>query len=338
MAAVLTGIALHGGLLPFGATFLSFSDYMRPAIRLAALSKARVIYIWTHDSIALGEDGPTHQPVEQLAGLRAMPNMIVVRPSDATETVEAWRVALTHTEGPVGLVLTRQKLPVIDRKLSPQRPDSHKGAYILADAASIGARRDPDRDGIRSIDCARGSRAAHERRDPQPGRVDALLGAVRRAAAVLPRHGPPAERSRPREHRSGLAVRLGALRRPGRRDHRRQPFWRVGPGTHRHARVRLHTRAHRRDGESGTETDRLLVRMQMPKAFKRGDLVEWNSEAGRVRGVIVKKLVSNIRLNGLCAPRLEGRTAIRHQERQDGPCGHSQRTGAETRAARKSDD
>jgi transketolase len=135
MAAVLTGIALHGGLLPFGATFLSFSDYMRPAIRLAALSKARVIYVWTHDSIALGEDGPTHQPVEQLAGLRAMPNMMVVRPSDTTETVEAFRVAVTHTEGPVGLVLTRQKLPVIDRKAFAPASGLAKGAYVLADAA-----------------------------------------------------------------------------------------------------------------------------------------------------------------------------------------------------------
>jgi transketolase len=134
MAAVLTGMALHGGLRPFGATFLSFSDYMRPAVRLAALSHARVIYIWTHDSIALGEDGPTHQPVEQLAGLRAMPNMTVVRPSDATETVEAWRVALTHTEGPVGLVLTRQKLPVIDRKTFAPASGLAQGAYVLADA------------------------------------------------------------------------------------------------------------------------------------------------------------------------------------------------------------
>jgi transketolase len=115
MAAVMTGMAHHDGILPFGATFLSFSDYMRPSIRLAALSKARVIYIWTHDSIALGEDGPTHQPVEQLASLRAMPNMTVLRPSDATETVEAWRVALQHTHGPVALVLTRQKVPVLDR-------------------------------------------------------------------------------------------------------------------------------------------------------------------------------------------------------------------------------
>lgn len=134
MAAVMTGMALHGGLRAFGATFLSFSDYMRPSIRLAALSRARVIYIWTHDSIALGEDGPTHQPVEQLAGLRAMPNLTVIRPSDATETVEAWRVALTHSEGPVGLVLTRQKLPVIDRSVFASAFGLAQGAYVLADA------------------------------------------------------------------------------------------------------------------------------------------------------------------------------------------------------------
>ena len=133
MAAIITGMALHGGLLPFGATFLSFSDYMRPAIRLAALSKARVIYVWTHDSIALGEDGPTHQPVEQLAGLRAMPNMMVIRPSDATETVEAWRVALQHTEGPVGLVLTRQKVPVRDRRTLAPASGLAQGAYVLAE-------------------------------------------------------------------------------------------------------------------------------------------------------------------------------------------------------------
>ena len=134
MAAVMTGMALHDGLLPFGATFLSFSDYMRPSIRLAALSKARVIYIWTHDSIALGEDGPTHQPVEQLSSLRAMPNMMILRPSDATETVEAWRVALRHTSGPVGLVLTRQKLPVLDRTVLASASGLAQGAYVLVDA------------------------------------------------------------------------------------------------------------------------------------------------------------------------------------------------------------
>jgi transketolase len=134
MAAMMTGLALHDGFLPFGATFLSFSDYMRPSIRLAALSKAHVIYIWTHDSIALGEDGPTHQPVEQLASLRAMPNMMVLRPSDATETVEAWRVALQHTGGPVGLILTRQKLPVLDRTVLASASGLAQGAYVLADA------------------------------------------------------------------------------------------------------------------------------------------------------------------------------------------------------------
>jgi transketolase len=134
MGAVLTGIALHGGLLPFGATFLSFSDYMRPSIRLAALSQAHDIYVWTHDSIALGEDGPTHQPVEQLASLRAIPNLIVLRPSDATETAEAWRIAITHAAGPVALVLTRQKIPVIDRQRFASADGLARGAYVLADA------------------------------------------------------------------------------------------------------------------------------------------------------------------------------------------------------------
>lgn len=134
MAAALTGMALHGGVRPFGATFLSFSDYMRPSIRLAALSRAQVTYIWTHDSIALGEDGPTHQPIEQLPALRAIPNLILLRPSDATETVEAWRVALAHAAGPVGIVLTRQKVPVIDRMQYASAAGLAKGAYVLADA------------------------------------------------------------------------------------------------------------------------------------------------------------------------------------------------------------
>ncbi|MDQ2667099.1 MAG: transketolase [Gemmatimonadota bacterium] len=134
MTAVLTGLALHGGVLPFGATFLIFSDYMRPGIRLAALSGARVIYVWTHDSIALGEDGPTHQPVEQLASLRAMPNLMLLRPADATETVEAWRIALQHTAGPVGLVLTRQKLPVLDRGTLAPASGVARGAYVLVEA------------------------------------------------------------------------------------------------------------------------------------------------------------------------------------------------------------
>ncbi len=136
MTAALTGMAHHGGVLPYGATFLTFSDYMRPSIRLAALSGAHVIYVWTHDSIALGEDGPTHQPVEQLASLRAMPNMLVLRPADATETVEAWRIALLHTAGPVGLVLTRQALPVLDRTALAPASGVARGAYVLSDTSA----------------------------------------------------------------------------------------------------------------------------------------------------------------------------------------------------------
>ena len=134
MGAILSGMALHGGVIPYGGTFLVFSDYMRPSIRVAALSHVRVIYVFTHDSIGLGEDGPTHEPIEHLASLRAMPNLIVIRPADATETAVAWRVALEHRGGPVALALTRQKLPVLDRAQLPPADLLRKGAYILAEA------------------------------------------------------------------------------------------------------------------------------------------------------------------------------------------------------------
>ena len=136
MAAIATGMALHGGILPYAATFFTFSDYMRPSIRLAALSKAHVIYVWTHDSIGLGEDGPTHQPMEQLASLRAIPDLMLLRPADANETVEAWKIAVAHTEGPVGLVFTRQKLPILDRSTLAPAAGTAKGAYVLADCAA----------------------------------------------------------------------------------------------------------------------------------------------------------------------------------------------------------
>ena len=133
MGAVLNGLAYHGGFIPFGGTFLIFSDYMRPAIRLAALAHLKVIYVFTHDSIGLGEDGPTHQPIEQLAALRAIPNMTVIRPSDPTETAEAWRAAIAHVGGPVALVLTRQKVPVVDRAKYGSAAGLHRGGYVLAD-------------------------------------------------------------------------------------------------------------------------------------------------------------------------------------------------------------
>ena len=136
MGAAMNGLALHGGFIPFGGTFLIFSDYMRPSIRLAALTHLRTIYVFTHDSIGLGEDGPTHQPIEQLAALRAIPNLAVIRPSDPTEVVEAWRAAVTHRIGPVALVLTRQKVAAIDRMKYASAAGLLKGAYVLADSSS----------------------------------------------------------------------------------------------------------------------------------------------------------------------------------------------------------
>jgi transketolase len=138
MGAALVGMAAHGGLRPYGATFLIFSDYMRPSVRLAALSDLDVLYVWTHDSVGLGEDGPTHQPVEHLASLRAMPNLVVLRPGDAAETVEAWRVALRRTGGPTAIVCSRQKLPVLDRTVLAPAAGVARGAYVLADAGRAG--------------------------------------------------------------------------------------------------------------------------------------------------------------------------------------------------------
>jgi len=133
MGAVMNGLALHGGFIPYGGTFMVFSDYMRPAIRLAALMRAHVVYVFTHDSIGLGEDGPTHQPVEHLAALRAIPGLTVIRPADATETVAAWQVAIEH-DGPVALALTRQNIDIQDRTRFPPAAELAKGAYVLVDA------------------------------------------------------------------------------------------------------------------------------------------------------------------------------------------------------------
>ena len=135
MAGIVNGLALYGGVIPYCGTFLIFSDYMRPSIRLASLMKLRTIYVFTHDSIGLGEDGPTHQPIEQLAVLRAIPGMVVIRPADANETVEAWKCAIEHKGGPVALALTRQKVPVFDRT----KPASLAGRFASAENLSKGA-------------------------------------------------------------------------------------------------------------------------------------------------------------------------------------------------------
>ncbi len=144
MGAIANGMALHGGLVPYTATFLVFSDYMRPAIRLGALQGQRVVYIFTHDSIGLGEDGPTHQPIEHLAALRAIPNLWVMRPADATETAEAWRAAIERLDGPTALVLSRQGLPVRDRSAFPPASELRKGAYTLWEASGGQAGAVPD--------------------------------------------------------------------------------------------------------------------------------------------------------------------------------------------------
>jgi transketolase len=132
MGSSVNGMAAHGGVIPFGATFLVFSDYMRPAVRLSALSELKTIWVYTHDSVAVGEDGPTHEPVEHVMSLRIIPHLTVIRPADANETVEAWKAALSARE-PVALILTRQDLPILDR--SQAQGSLEKGGYILHDTA-----------------------------------------------------------------------------------------------------------------------------------------------------------------------------------------------------------
>ncbi|MFD0070294.1 transketolase C-terminal domain-containing protein, partial [Streptomyces sp. NPDC127574] len=146
MGAILNGIALQSLTRPYGGTFLTFSDYMRPAVRLAALMQLPATYIWTHDSIGLGEDGPTHQPVEHLAALRAIPGLDVIRPADANETTACWRTVLEHRDRPAALILSRQNLPVLDRddgQYAPAR-EARRGGYVLAEAAGDSAKAAPD--------------------------------------------------------------------------------------------------------------------------------------------------------------------------------------------------
>ena len=145
MGSTLTGISLNGGLIPYGGTFLTFSDYMRPAIRLAALSEVQAIYVFTHDSIGLGEDGPTHQPIEHIAALRAIPNLFVIRPADPAEVSEAWRIAILRRHAPTALALTRQKVALIDRKRSASAEGLRRGGYILAEAEAVGTESGTDR-------------------------------------------------------------------------------------------------------------------------------------------------------------------------------------------------
>ncbi len=214
MGAIMNGIAVHGGTRVFGGTFLTFSDYMRGAVRLAALMGLPVTYVWTHDSIGLGEDGPTHQPVEHLAALRAIPGLDVVRPADANETAACWQAVLEHTDRPAGLVLSRQNLPVFprgedERAIWGDTSNVHRGGYVLLDADG-GA---PDvvlvGTGSEVQLAVRGPRAPRGRRRTRPRRLDAVPRVVRRPGRVLPRHRDPADgegpgvASRPASPRAG---------------------------------------------------------------------------------------------------------------------------------------
>src|SRR5208282_1449920 len=135
MCAILNGLALHGGFIPYGSSFLCFTDYARPSIRLAALMELQVVFVFTHDSIGVGEDGPTHEPIEHLASLRAIPHLTVIRPGDANEAVEAWRTVMTHTHGPVLLALSRQKVPTLDRTKVAPASGARRGGYVLTETA-----------------------------------------------------------------------------------------------------------------------------------------------------------------------------------------------------------
>ena len=145
MGSTMTGVALNGGLIPYGGTFMCFSDYMRPSIRLACLSEVQVVYVFTHDSIGLGEDGPTHQPIEHLAALRAIPHLFVIRPADVHEVREAWRLAILRRKAPTALALTRQKVPLIDRKKFASAEGLRKGGYVLAEADGVSTGSGSDR-------------------------------------------------------------------------------------------------------------------------------------------------------------------------------------------------
>ena len=213
MGMILNGIALEGLTRPYGGTFLVFSDYMRPAVRLAAIQQLPVTFVWTHDSIGLGEDGPTHQPIEHLAALRAIPGLDVVRPGDANETAVAWRTILGHTDRPAGLALTRQALPVLDRETFASAEGVAKGAYVLADGSDGNPPGAPRGHRLRGQHRRGRARAARGAGGVDPRGVDALPRVVRRPGPVLPRRGAPARAARPRQRRGRHPVRLARHRR-----------------------------------------------------------------------------------------------------------------------------
>ena len=213
MGSAMNGMALYGGVIPFGGTFQTFSDYMRPAIRLAALSHIQTIFVFTHDSIGLGEDGPTHQSVEHLAAMRAIPNLAVIRPCDAHETREAWRAAIKRQHAPTAFALSRQKVDLIDRKKFADAKGLHKGAYVLAEAETKAGKPTAPKLIIIATGSevglameARTSSMPRARR-PASSRCRAgnssTLSPTNTKKRFCPQRSPPASRSRPAFRRAG---------------------------------------------------------------------------------------------------------------------------------------
>ncbi len=241
MGSIVNGISLEPAMLrPYGSTFLIFSDYMRAAVRLSALVGLKTAWVWTHDSIAVGEDGPTHQPVEHHMALRAIPNLWYVRPADANETSMAWRIALERPDGPVALALTRQKLPTFDRTEVASADGALRGAYTLWQRRRGRARGNRDRHGKRGAPRARGRAVA---RGEHSCRLDALLGALRGAGRRLSGLGPAARRRGPSLRGSGSDARLGSV---CERHDRYRPFRRLRSIPADLCRVRHHGRGDRR--------------------------------------------------------------------------------------------
>ena len=251
MGAIVNGAAAHGGIVkPYGSTFLIFSDYMRGSVRLSALMGLPVVWVWTHDSVGLGEDGPTHQPVEHYAALRAIPRLWVIRPGDANETAAAWRVALEREDGPVALLLSRQSIPVLDRDRSRRRGERERGGYVLWDSTMGGVGALPEivliSTGAEVSPTLEAARALAERQTPHARRVDALHGAVRSADAGVPRRGASTRRESPPGGRAGGEHELVEVGRHRRRRPRPGPLWRVCTGYYGAQGARLQRREHNR--------------------------------------------------------------------------------------------
>ena len=223
MGAAVNGMAAHGGVLPFCATFLVFSDYVKPSIRLASLMGIKVFYVFTHDSIAVGEDGPTHEPIEQLAGLRAIPGLNVMRPADATETAEAWAFAVEHN-GPTLFALTRQNVPHLDRS-NAKDASVAKGAYILSEAEGGSPDDHPDRRRLRDRAMCKGAGKVKGLWHQSSGGEHAKLESVRSSRCRIPGKRPSQVGKEARYRRSGYDSRLGPLGHRGGQDHRDRSLW-----------------------------------------------------------------------------------------------------------------